>query len=167
MILGIIHFMYFMFVLLYPFSLKHSIVGDKIFFSVIIFVMMNWYLLNGECILSYLYKISKNPNYKIGSDTKDLTDISTLFKIKNFDHISQIGIVFIEFYLLISFFYLNNRSKLLSFNQLLFFSFFLIYSSVISKHYYNDIIKKYNMKNVVKYTGIGYLIYITIKIWNK
>lgn len=39
----------------------------------------SWMLLKDECLISYLEKIKKNPNYIMGSEPGDVTDVIELF----------------------------------------------------------------------------------------
>jgi hypothetical protein len=48
---------------------------DKWMFLYVTMLGLHWVVLNGECLISYLYKVGKNASYTSGS-TKELEDIN-------------------------------------------------------------------------------------------
>lgn len=165
--LGGSHILYVLYKIFYPILFSKNSKGDKLYFIITILVIINWYMLNGECLLTYLYKIQKNPNYKMGTDIFGFADINDLFKplkIENFQQKTRIGTDVFFIYLVCSLFYINYRSKLMSTQYFLFLSLFTIYSYFIYKPPLQIIVERNHLQDVVKYSGIVYLTYMLFYI---
>lgn len=48
---------------------------DIYFITLWSFIVMHWVFINGECILTYLYKKRKDPKYVIGTNPSDMPDM--------------------------------------------------------------------------------------------
>lgn len=71
--IGICHIMLPLLMIL--FVVAAPIWMDKWMFLYVTLLGMHWVVLNGECLISYLYKVGKNGSYTSGS-TKELEDIN-------------------------------------------------------------------------------------------
>jgi hypothetical protein len=50
---------------------------DTYYLIILLSILFSWVVLKNECIVSYLYKLSLNPNYKLGQDHRpqDFIDV--------------------------------------------------------------------------------------------
>lgn len=73
-IYGVLHFLGFIIITIYPFIMKKSIYDfGFIYFSV--FVFLSWMFLNGDCFITYVQKIAKDPTYYAGKDPLNNEDM--------------------------------------------------------------------------------------------
>ena len=108
----IIHLLIF-FYNFYPLLIPASKFYDKIYLTFILIVLINWVVFKGECFISYLWKKLENPNYIMGSNIFDITDIKHSFPIFDSYFVENI----MPYLILCShilFIYTAFRSKLLS-----------------------------------------------------
>jgi hypothetical protein len=66
----VIHILLILFLALYVFFIQKS-KYDYIYLAFIYFILLHWILLDGECIISYLYKKIKNNNYSLGDNFRN------------------------------------------------------------------------------------------------
>ena len=106
--LGISHFLFAYFISLYGiFTKKNSF--DFFYIFGIILLVTSWTFYDGECIITYYIKKSKNNNYIAGEDSNDLDDIFSSFnQTKN---IAKQIIFFSNFLLVISLYLVLNRNN--------------------------------------------------------
>ena len=75
---------------------------DIIYITLIFFKLLHWTMLNGECILTYLYKKNKNKNYKAGQKLFESEYSSVYGNMTNqLKHIHNL-FTMISFYLILS-----------------------------------------------------------------
>lgn len=77
---GVIHLGGMIFLSIYGFITPLQII-DNIFIVTIISLPLSWMACNNECIISYLLKKHKNPEYILGSEP-NIDDITELFPNK-------------------------------------------------------------------------------------
>ena len=126
---------------LYPLIFPKNIFWDKIYLIVIIIVVLNWTVLKGECILSYIWKKSKDKNYKMGSKTIELNDIKSILSFFDEKFVTIFFGLFMIF-VIILFGYTANRSKILSFKLYILFIISVIYILLRERKFFNEKIHK-------------------------
>ena len=78
MLIGLTHISLFIFFIYYSFDFPYKY--DKYIFTFILLIFLHWLCLNGECVISFLYKKHTNYKYKLGDDPKELKDFDDLSK---------------------------------------------------------------------------------------
>lgn len=74
---------------------------DKYIFIFLLFIFLHWICMNGECIITYIYKICNDKNYKKGDNVTELDDFVDLSKSiqskinVNYKHVYNTIILFI------------------------------------------------------------------------
>ena len=165
-IIGIIHLLLPVLLLLY--TLFAPLQYDKVVLIILLLAPLHWVLLEGECVLSYLYKKCKNQEYKLG-DNIELNDIADGFEY--IKHHTGINIEYV----------LKNRTSGDNFMivYLLFLSRVIVYKSVHPTYvpylvilfllytcYFARNYKTFDAttKNVYKWFSILFSVYIIKKI---
>ena len=165
-IIGIIHLLLPVLLLLY--TLFAPLQYDKVVLIILLLAPLHWVLLEGECVLSYLYKKCKNQEYKLG-DNVELNDI-----VDGFEYIKHHTGINIEYVL-------KNRTSGDNFMivYLLFLSRVIVYKSVHPTYipylvilfllytcYFARNYKTFDTttKNVYKWFSILFSVYIIKKI---
>ena len=100
-----------------PINYPKKFFWDKIYLLVMLFVVFNWMILDGECLSSYIWKISKDKNYKMGSNVLDLKDVKYMFPSIKESTLSNGFFIFMVF-IFILFADTANRSKILHLNYI-------------------------------------------------
>jgi hypothetical protein len=122
-IIGFFHIIATLCFAFYGFTKKNNF--DYYYVVCMFLLLLSWNFLQGECIITYVVKKIENPNYKLGADILNVTDIQSILF---FDYNTLILILlFINFLLIYSLgivLYRNNYSQLFS---ILFFLFFVKY----------------------------------------
>ena len=78
MIIGLIHISLSIFFIYY--SLYFPRKYDKYIFTFLLLIYLHWICLNGECVISFLYKKHTISKYKLGENPKELKDLDDLSK---------------------------------------------------------------------------------------
>lgn len=154
---------------LYPLLFPKNIFWDKTYVIVLSVVVLNWIILEGECTLSYIWKISKDKNYKMGSETIDITDIKTVLPFFDEKFVTGFFGIYMTFIFLL-FGYTANRSKILSFKIYSLFIISGIYVLLRERKFFNEKIHKSLKKyyiidglNIISILIILFSIYKAIK----
>jgi hypothetical protein len=149
----ILHIIVIIMVGTYSFIIKDK-TYDNLYILLICIKLFHWTILNGECIISYLYKKSKNKNYIPGYKL-----INNEFNdCKNNKYIIQIFIILIITILtLINIYNIFNRNN---YSCKLMISFIIIYTSYIFSIYiFTD---HYKNTNFLKFQSV---IQLSIILW--
>lgn len=165
MLVGTIHISLSIFFIYY--SLYFPYKYDKYIFSFILLICLNWLCLNGECIISYLYKKHNIQNYKLGTSPTELTDIDdfsiivskhTKINKKIIDNLLS----FIMFLGVLSIFYRIIRYKTIS-------PFYIVYLNILAFIIYSYISKKkdYKFNNIYEKIYSIIIIISLVTIYNK
>lgn len=165
----IIHLLIF-FYNFYPLLIPASKFYDKIYLTFILIVLINWFVFKGECFISYLWKKLENPNYIMGSNIFDITDIKHSFPFFDSYFVENI----MPYLLLCShilFIYTAIRSKLLSISLCLLYFIIALFILFRVRKFYNkklhDKLEKYMILDFINTVSIIILIYLIYIIWNK
>ena len=126
---------------LYPLIFSKNYFWDKIYLIIVLIVVLNWTLSNGECFLSYVWKKYKNKDYEMGSNTLDLNDIKDIFPFVNESFVS-VGFFIYMAFIFYLFQYTANRSKILSFKICILFIISGIYILLRERKFFNKKIHK-------------------------
>jgi hypothetical protein len=80
LVIGLLHLLVPICTLIYTFTapLKY----DKYAFVYMVLLALHWVLLNGECVISYTYKVFKTPTYQLG-DSHHLEDMHDFMEFVN------------------------------------------------------------------------------------
>jgi len=166
-LVGIIHLILFICIAFYGiFIYKNKYDLYYIFF--ILFIILNWNIFKGECIVTYLMKIMKDKNYIMGNDSADLDDMNIfednfhnkiLFFSINIFNIISVGIVLFR-----------NKYLPSLFIYLFIFLYFLLIMFVRNFYLSNEIFEYYNFDVIFYYFrflfGI-FILYVSYKILQK
>lgn len=66
--IGMLHLLIPIFTIIY--ILVAPLKYDKVMFVYLVILALHWVILKGECLISYVYKVTKNPNYHLGDNTR-------------------------------------------------------------------------------------------------
>lgn len=152
---------------LYPLAFSKSMLWDKIYLIVIMIVVLNWTVLKGECLLSYIWKTMKDKNYKMGTNTLDLNDIKDLLPFFDEKFVSGSFALFILFVFLI-FGYTANRSNILSLKLCLLFISSSTYVLLRERKFFNkkiyDSLKKHYILDTLNISTVLIILYLIIRV---
>jgi hypothetical protein len=116
-ILGIAHLAFSVFIGIYGFVIPKSFGLDFVYILWHFVVNIHWTFLNGECIMTYLYKKGENKDYIAGQDSTDMKDMSMVLNRNVVQTIVAFGVVFTGISLYIVF---KRNFSLVGSNALLF-----------------------------------------------
>jgi len=137
--IGVFHLCGMMLENLYGIIIQKHILLDKLYFVSVIMIPLSWILCKDECLVSYLVKKYKNPEYVLGSEPADVNDIEELFTNRSFYnkfcHINH-GLRMVSMILV------NNRTTKISY--LLLVPTFILYTIYIRHVFF---IPTYNEKS--------------------
>jgi len=160
---GAFHIIFLLFVSSYGLIFNKSWVDD-IFILYFVLLVLSWTLLKGECIISYIYNLYKNPNYTAGEDL-NAGDILEFFGNKT---IYLIFSVFIGILTVISNIILLLRNG---------YPTYIVYSSALLFLLYNAMLKTvqspssssvfFIVNEFVKYSFLLILLFVIHKIYIK
>ena len=162
-IVGIIHIISFICVAFYGFFVNKN-KYDFYYIFFMLFVILNWNIFKGECIVSYLMKKTKDKNYVMGNDSADLDDMNIfeekilnkiLFFSINIFNIISVGIVLFRNNYLTSFFI-----------SLFIFLYFLLIMFVRNFYLTDDILDYYYFDTIYYYFRILFGIFILYVSYN-
>jgi hypothetical protein len=103
----IIHILVATIIAIYSFIIKDT-KYDNVYIYLIYLKLFHWTLLNGECIISYIYKKSENINYIAG---EKLYDNEFDNKFKNYKCMIRLFIIIINILTIISIYNVFNRNN--------------------------------------------------------
>jgi hypothetical protein len=151
-----IHILIVLFNILYVFCIKNK-QYDYIYLTYVYFLILHWTFLNGECLLSYLYKKIQNNDYELGSDCKndDLHDM--------FGEYRSYVVIFINIMLTINIYMVCKRNNIKNYVILMFILLFQSFSfnfSYFTYHHINTNFQFFN--NIIKISLIFFGLYIYI-----
>jgi hypothetical protein len=126
---------------LYPLIFSKNYFWDKIYLIIVLIVVLNWTVLKGECLLSYIWKKYKDKNYEMGSNTLDINDIKSILSFFDEKFVTGIFALFMLFIILL-FGYTANRSKIISFKIIILFIISGIYVLLRERKFFNKKIHK-------------------------
>ena len=139
----------------YEFLFKNKSKYDKFYLLFAYFIIFHWTLLNGECLITYWYKLKDNKNYKPGSKSTN-SELDEIFgKYKNIIGIIAFIIVNLNLYLICK----RKNINMSYYNIFLLIFIFYMYFLYTTKDTQS---KKYNSTNRF-YTFI--LIIFGINFW--
>lgn len=121
---------------LYPMLFSKNIFWDKIYLIVVLIIVLNWTVLKGECLLSYIWKKYKNKNYKMGSNTLDIKDIKDIFPFFD-EKFVEITFALFMLFIILLFGYTANRSKIIPFKIYSLFIISAIYVLLRERKFFN------------------------------
>ena len=133
----------------YSFIIKDK-TYDNLYILLICIKIFHWTILNGECIISYLYKKSKDKNYIPGYKL-----IDNEFNNHNNKYIIQILYILINILTLYNIYNIYNRNNYL-YNSMI--SFIIIYTSYIYSIYICT--DHYKNTNFLKFQSVIQLLII-------
>jgi len=73
-IVGVLHLSISLVISFYPFIFKKSWF-DYLFIISTLIITLSWTFYNGECLLTYYFKLKDDPNYIAGTNSTDVTDM--------------------------------------------------------------------------------------------
>ena len=123
----IIHLIITVYYVFYEFLIKNKSKYDNIYCIMVYFLIFHWTLLNGECWITYWYKLIDNKNYKAGSDSTNGDFNHILGKSKNIVAIFVLMLIYLNLYLIC-----NRKNINLSYYYL-FITIFTSYLYIIYK----------------------------------
>ena len=146
-LIGGFHWLTIAYNYLYPLLFKNR-VFDIIYILVIAFIILGWILLKGECAMSLFFKQQQNPNYKMGDNVFDLSDMQKVLPIGEKLLINIIAVMtFVHIYLI---YIVNTRSNILD-TRLIYVLFFMyIYTILDLRKFYNP--RFYHQYNISNYS---------------
>lgn len=77
--IGVIHVVWTLFVVSYPFVVTQKSWWDMVYMYYYLALYMSWTLLNGECLISYVDKKLSSTDYAAGQDATSLNDFDMVF----------------------------------------------------------------------------------------
>ena len=89
-IIGVFHILGVIFRNMYGFIVPSLSILDYLYLFSYYGIPLSWLLCRGECVISYIAKKIKNPNYQLGSDSDNHSDLVELFPNKQCYHIFSI-----------------------------------------------------------------------------
>jgi len=89
-LIGIIHISGVIVRNMYGFVLPGGPILDYLYILAFYSIPLSWLLCRGECVISYLAKKIKNPNYQLGSESDNHSDLVDLFPNKQYYHLFSI-----------------------------------------------------------------------------
>ena len=89
-LIGVIHISGVIIRNLYGFVLPCRPILDYLYILAFYGIPLSWLLCRGECVISYLAKKIKNPNYVLGSESDNHSDLVDLFPNKSCYHLFSI-----------------------------------------------------------------------------
>jgi hypothetical protein len=97
----------------------------------IVIVAIHWTILKGECFITLIYKLKKNPNYKMGSNTES-SDMTNILGKKYSGYVFILLKIF-AFIKIISFYIVFKRNNI-KYSELICF-IFLLYTIETHNHF--------------------------------
>jgi hypothetical protein len=161
--LNIIHLGLIILLLIYPYIISKNYLYDACYIFLFIFGKLSWILCKDECYISYLFKKIENPDYILGNNSRELSDITKIYKNKYLQCIMTVLVILFPIIYAINIIIVNLRSniipKLLMYLMILFYFIYLYYV-----HFIKRIIIYNNRKNILinlfKFIYFIFLIYI-------
>jgi hypothetical protein len=138
---------------------------DDIFILYFVLLVLSWTLFKGECAISYIYNLYKNPNYKVGEDAT-ASDILELFgNNKTIYLIYSISLTILTVTSNIILLLRNGYPKYILYSSIL---LFLLYSILLKTIQSPSSSSAFFIVNeVVKYSFLLILLYVIHKIYKK
>jgi hypothetical protein len=163
-ILGLLHFILAIITSSYGLIFNKSWVDD-IFILYFVLLVLSWTLFKGECIISYIYNLYKNPNYKVGEDSTSSDLLELVGNNKTGYFIFSIFIVILTVASNIILLFRNGYPK------------YILYSSILLYLLYHAMLKTiqspssssafFIVNEVVKYSFLLILLFVIHKIYRK
>ena len=119
---------------IYGFIIKDK-TYDNLYILLICLKLFHWTLLNGECIISYIYKKSENVNYIAG---ERLHDNEFDDKLKNYKYIIRLFIVTINILTIISICIVFYRNNYLTISFIIIYITYLYIVCAFTDHHKNE-----------------------------
>ena len=146
-LIGAFHWLIIAYNYLYPVFFKNR-KFDIIYILVITFIILGWILFKGECAMSLFLKQQQNPNYKMGDNVFDLSDMQKVLPIDEKLLINIITVmIFVHIYLI---YIVNIRSHLLDIRLIYLLFFIYIYTILDLRKFYNP--RFYDQFNISNYS---------------
>jgi len=168
-VIGVIHAFIFLYGF-YPLLIPASKFYDKVYLLYTIIISLNWSIFKGECYISYLWKKLENPDYIMGSNVFDMSDIKSIFPSVN-SYFVENSMIYLILFIQILFVYTAIRSKLLPISLSLLYLVITSFVLFRVRKFYNkklhDRLEKYMILDFLNILSIVILIYIMYIIWNK
>ena len=95
--IGVIHISGVILRNMYGFVVINIPILDYLYLLAYYAIPLSWLLCRGECLISYIAKKIKNPNYELGSDADNHSDLIELFPNKQCYHLFSIMSTLIYF----------------------------------------------------------------------
>ena len=139
---------------------------DGVIILYFILLVISWTLFNGECLLSYIYKLYKNPNYKAGEDLYggDILDLigNNRTVYATFGIFNQI-LMSISIYIV---FARNSYPRYIALLSVMVYLFYKLVINIFEQDLYSNRI--FSITNeVVKYYFLLLLLYVIYKMYKK
>ena len=142
-----VHFIGSIFTNLYPFIIPKN-KYDYLYIYYIILLNLSWMIFNGECIISLIFKIKDDKNYKIGSRVS-ADDIKELIGNKLFNIYIYLCLIFSS----LSYFYVIYRNNYQEYLYI-FLLFSITYGYIYLTYKNQNELLKYKMFKIFKYIFI-------------
>jgi hypothetical protein len=138
---------------------------DDIFILYFVLLVLSWTLFKGECVISYIYNLYKNPNYKVGEDAT-ASDILELFgNNKTVYFIFSIFIAILTVASNIILLFRNGYPKYILYSSILLFLLYIAMLKMIQSPLSSSAF--FIVNEVVKYSFLLILLYVIHKIYKK
>jgi hypothetical protein len=150
LIIGLFHLFIMIYQIIYPIFFNNYFY-DILYILFFYLLLLSYILLEGECIVTLIFKLINDDKYKLGSDIFNLKDVENILPFVNREFIHTIFGIF-PIYFSFALYKINNRTKALpNYNFLLFCICYLFYISYLRKFFNEDLFKKYNLEDNIIY----------------
>jgi len=161
--LNIIHIGLIILLLIYPYIISKNYLYDTCYIFLFIFGKLSWILCKDECYISYLFKKIDNPNYVLGDNSRELSDITKIYKNKYLQYIMSGLVILFPIIYAINIIIVNLRSniiqKLLMYLIIIFYFIYLYYVHFIKANSSNNNSKLINLFKFIYFIFLIYVIY--------
>ena len=138
---------------------------DDVFILYFVLLVLSWTLFKGECVISYMYNLYKNPNYKAGEDStaSDILEIfgnnETIYLIYSISltilTVTSTSILLLR----------NGYSKYILYSSILLFLLYIAMLKMIQSPSSSSVF--FIVNEVVRYSFLLILLYVIHKIYKK
>jgi hypothetical protein len=108
--------------------------AQKIEFGFMVIINIQWVMLKGECIITFIYTKSKDPNYKLGDNPTNNKDLEDLLHIPR-STLDAVTWSILILYILNVYFILKRNSSINVIWSLLIITSYILYLTSFRIHY--------------------------------
>jgi hypothetical protein len=167
-IIGLIHITCVTYTLFYPIFFNNYFYNIIYILYFYILVLL-YFLLKGECIITLIYNLINNKNYKIGSDVFNFPDIKLVCPFIDNKFVIFIFTLIPIYYIYMLYKFVNNTKAIPKYYFYIFVICFLFYMLYLRKFFNESLFNKYKVENYMQFFYILsipfllYSIYLLIK----